>query len=120
MYQVTFSDQSIGEIKKLEMAEQLSLIDQLSSLSNKAFKEPQKDLQKVQRDGTNFYRIKIGTLRIYLELKENNTLFCSYIIPQHTLTDFIFRSNLPISDEQMIEQHSSFWKYMDSLKKKGK
>lgn len=117
MYQVTFSEQSMGEIRKLDMAEQLSLIDQLSSLTDKAFKE-QKGLQKVQRDKSVFYRIKIGSMRIYLEPQSDNILACHYIIPQHTLTDFIFRSNLPISDEQMIEQHSSFWKYIDSLKKK--
>ncbi len=118
MYQVTFSDQSMGEIKKLDMTEQLFLIDQLSTLTAQAFKEPQNNLQKIQRDKLTFFRIKIGTLRVYLEPKEDYTLFCHYIIPQHTLTDFVFRSNLPISDEQMIEQHQSFWKYMDSLKRK--
>lgn len=118
MYQVTFSDQSMGEIRKFDISEQLALINQLSSLTNKAFNDDSKDLQKIQRDKSTFYRIKIGTLRIYLEPKDKETLFCHYIIPQHTLTDFIFRSNLPISDEQMIEQYSSFWKYIDSLKKK--
>lgn len=118
MYQVTFSDQSMGEIKKLNITEQLSLIDQLSSLTDSAFKEQNKDLHKIQRDGVTFFRIKTGTLRIYLEPKKENILFCHYILPQHTLSDFVFRANLPISDEQMIEQHSSFWKYIDSLKKK--
>ncbi|MDE6431830.1 MAG: hypothetical protein K2L13_00325 [Opitutales bacterium] len=118
MHQIVFSDQSMVEIRKLNSIELLALIDQLSALANEMFKGAPKDLPKIRRGRTAFYRVKIGTLRVYLALKDKSVLYCHYIIPQHTLTDFIFRSNLPISDEQMIEQHSSFWKYVDSLKKK--
>jgi mRNA interferase RelE/StbE len=117
MYQLNFSDQSLAEINKLEIGDQLHLIEQLSTLSDQAFKEKITDLPRIQRGGLSFFRIKIDSFRAYLEPRSNGQLFCHYILPQHTLSDFIFRSKLPISEEQMIEQHSSFWKYVDSLKK---
>jgi mRNA interferase RelE/StbE len=118
MYQLTFSEQSLAEIDKLDMDERLRMIEELSSLSDLAFKEQNDCLQKVQRDGTSFFRIKVNSFRAYLEPRSDGQLFCHYILPQHTLSDFLFRSKLPISEEQMAEQHSSFWKYVDSLKKK--
>jgi mRNA interferase RelE/StbE len=34
---------------------------------------------------------------------------------QHTLSDFVYRNKLPISDGQMFEQCDSFWKYLESV-----
>lgn len=118
VYQLNFSEQSLAEINKLDVSAQLHMIDCLSTLSDQAFKDHSADLPKIQRDGASFFRIKIDNFRVYLESREDGHLFCHYILPQHTLSDFVFRSKLPISEEQMIEQHSSFWKYVDSLKKK--
>jgi mRNA interferase RelE/StbE len=118
MYQLTFSEQSLAEINKLDIDARLHLIEQLSSLSDQVFKDQSGSLPKIQRDGISFFRIKIDSFRAYLEPRTDGQLFCHYILPQHTLTDFVFRSKLPISEEQRIEQHSSFWKYVDSLRKK--
>jgi mRNA interferase RelE/StbE len=118
MYQLNFSEQSLAEINKLAIGEQLHLIEQLSTLSDQAFKEKVTNLPMIQRGGLSFFRIKIDAYRAYLEPRDDGQLFCHYILHQHTLSDFIFRSKLPISEEQMVEQHSSFWKYVDSLKKK--
>ncbi|MDR2720788.1 MAG: cytotoxic translational repressor of toxin-antitoxin stability system [Puniceicoccales bacterium] len=118
MYQLTFSEQSLTEIDKLDMDARLRMIERLSSLSDQAFKEQSNHLQKVQRNGVSFFRIKVDSFRAYLEPRSDGQLFCHYILPQHTLSDFLFRSKLPISEEQMVEQYSSFWKYVDSLKKK--
>jgi mRNA interferase RelE/StbE len=52
-----------------------------------------------------------------VEKIDDTSLCCHYILPQHSLSDFIFRTKLPVSEEQMVEQHSSFWKYLESLKK---
>lgn len=117
MYQVTFSDQSILELNKLKSQEQLKLIEALGNVNTKDFDQPSEDLGKFNRNGKILYRVRANALRVYFELKELNILFCHYILHQHTLTDFIYRFKLPISENQMIEQHQSFWKYLESLKK---
>ena len=34
-----------------------------------------------------------------------------------TLEDALFRLKLPVSEQQLVEQHSKFWKYLESLTK---
>ncbi|MDR1255423.1 MAG: cytotoxic translational repressor of toxin-antitoxin stability system [Puniceicoccales bacterium] len=115
MYQLTFSEQSLAEMDKLDINARLRMIEQLSSLTDQALNG---NLPKIQRNGTSFFRVKIDSLRAYLEPRPDGQLFCHYILHQHTLSDFVFRSKLPVSEEQMVEQYSSFWKYVDSLRKK--
>ena len=33
------------------------------------------------------------------------------------LEDFLLRNKLPVSEQQLIEQDSKFWKYLESLTK---
>jgi hypothetical protein len=40
-----------------------------------------------------------------------------YILQQHSLEDFLLRNKLPVSEEQLVEQHSKFWKYLETLTK---
>jgi mRNA interferase RelE/StbE len=117
MYQLTFSDQSRLELDKIGKESQLQFVSMISDVASKAFKTNDPDIPCFHRDGKNFYRLKVDTLRIYVEKVDESSLFCHYILPQHTLADFLFRAKFPVSEEQMVEQHSSFWKYLESLKK---
>ncbi len=116
MFQVTFSDQSMDELKKLDMTDQLHLVEQISNVTSEQLIHPREPLNKFSRDGTDFYRLRVGDYRFYFEI-ENNTLFSHYILHKNTLTDFVFRTKLPISEELIMEQNHSFWKYLSSLKK---
>ncbi|MDR1528374.1 MAG: cytotoxic translational repressor of toxin-antitoxin stability system [Puniceicoccales bacterium] len=116
MYQLTFSEQSLSELDKFAKDEQLQLVSRISELSAKAFKNEDSNIPNFYRDGKTYYRLKVDTLRVYVEKINSDTLYCHYILPQHTLSDFLFRAKFPVSEMQMVEQHSSFWKYLESLK----
>ena len=115
MYQVSFSDQSIGEFNKLNSAAQLILMDQLGSVDVSDLKSSSA-IGKFERNNTTFYRLRSKDIRVYFEIKPENVIFCHYILHEHSLTDFLFRFKLPVSEEQMLEQHQSFWKYLETLK----
>ncbi|MDR3144348.1 MAG: cytotoxic translational repressor of toxin-antitoxin stability system [Puniceicoccales bacterium] len=117
MYQLTFSEQSLSEIDKLGKEEQLRLVSRISELANVAFKSKGAGIPSFRRNGKTYYRFKIDASRVYVEKVDGEMLFCHYILPQHTLSDFLFRAKFPVSEEQMVERHSSFWKYLESLKK---
>ena len=55
--------------------------------------------------------------RIYFE-KIDIALHCHFILPKNSLNDFIFRCKLPTSEHSSLENHQSFWDYLDSLTKK--
>ena len=116
MFQVNFSDQAISELDKLDRSEQMQLVETISNLNTDALKKPSDPLTRFKRDNKTLHRLKANGLRIYFEVN-SDTIFTHYIIPQYSFTDFIFRCKLPVSEEQMVEQHQSFWKYLETLRK---
>ena len=116
MYQITFSDQSMRELAKMDAREQMQLLEPISNLTANDLAHPREPLGKFHREGITYYRLRAGNHRIYFELR-GETFYSHYILDKNSLADFIFRTKLPISDQQMVEQHQSFWKYLESLKK---
>ena len=114
MYQVTISDQCLAELKKLETLEQLEVIGPLSQLSESQLNNPREPIGRFSRGKKTMYRLRSGDYRLYFE-RDGITLDTVCILHKNTLTDFIFRIKLPISEEQLVEQHSSFWKYLETL-----
>lgn len=102
----------------LEMVEQLELVEHISNLTSDQLLHPHEPLGRFNRRGTTFYRLRAKDHRFYFEI-EGDTLYCHYILHKNTLTDFIFRTKLPITEEQILEQHNSFWKYLESLRKEN-
>ena len=118
MFQVNFSEQSMYELNKLDTRSQMSLIEVVSTLKQEQLDNPNEELGRFNRDNKIYYRVRAGEFRIYFE-QVNESLFAHYILHKNTLSDFIFRFKLPYSQEFMVEQNDSFWKYLESLRHKG-
>lgn len=116
MFQVTFSDQSLQELRKLDKLAQLEVIEPLGNLNMGQLSNPREPLGRFHRDGKELYRLRSGEFRIYFEVKAD-TLITHYILHRKSLQDFLYRSKLPVTEEQMIEDNQSFWKYLESLRK---
>jgi len=116
VYQVTFSDQSMAQLNRMSLEEQMKLVDIVSNITQEMLDHPREPLGRFTREGRTFYRVRADDLRCYFEIA-NGILYSHYIIRKHTLTDFVFRFKLPITEEQIIEQNGSFWKYLDTLTK---
>ena len=115
-FQVTFSDQSMAELNKLSIDGQMPIVENFSNLKPLDLETPSNHLGKLIRNNKTYYRIRINAFRIYFE-RINKTLHSHYILHQHSLADFVFRFKLPYNEDTLIEQHQSFWKYLESLKK---
>ena len=63
-----------------------------------------------------FFRLRSGEYRFYFE-QQGEALFVKWILHRNSLEDFLFRTKLPVTDQQLFEQHSKFWKYLESLTK---
>ena len=117
MFQVTFSDQSLSVLNSLPQAEQLFIMEKLSSMTNDILVGSDSGIGKFQRNGKTFYRLRLEALRVYFE-KINIALHCHFILPKNSLNDFLVRCKMPSSDEAFLENHQSFWDYLESLTKK--
>jgi mRNA interferase RelE/StbE len=117
MYQVTFSEQSIHELNKLETLAQMEAVGPISRLTAADLAHPREPLGRFSRGGQALYRLRSGGHRFYFELRDETTLHVVYILHQNSLEDFLLRNKLPVSEHQLAEQHSKFWKYLESLAK---
>jgi mRNA-degrading endonuclease RelE of RelBE toxin-antitoxin system len=116
MYQVTFSEQAMREVNKLDQLQQLEVIEPISSLKAADLANPREPLGQFRRGQKTLYRLRAGEFRFYFEARAD-TLHVEYILHHNSLEDFLLRNKLPVSEQQLVEQHSKFWKYLESLTK---
>jgi mRNA-degrading endonuclease RelE of RelBE toxin-antitoxin system len=116
MYQVTFSEQAMRELNKLDKLAQLDAIDPISSLKPADLAHPREPLGYFRRGQKSLFRLRAGDFRFYFEAS-GETLHVDYILHRNSLEDFLLRNKLPVSEQQLVEQHSKFWKYLESLTK---
>ncbi|QYM80863.1 cytotoxic translational repressor of toxin-antitoxin stability system [Horticoccus luteus] len=114
MYQVTFSEQSIHELNQLDKFTQLDVIGPISSLKPADLAHPREPLGRFKRGEQVFYRLRANDHRFYFEVT-GETLHVRYILHRNSLEDFLLRNKLPVTEQQLVEQHSKFWKYLESL-----
>lgn len=118
MYQVTFSEQSMLELNKLDKLAQLEAIEPISSLKPADLEHPREPLGRFTRTGQTLYRLRCGDHRFYFETRGSDMLHVLYILHKNSLEDFLLRNKLPVTESQLAEQDSKFWKYLESLTKK--
>jgi mRNA-degrading endonuclease RelE of RelBE toxin-antitoxin system len=117
MFQVNFSEQSMHELNKLDKLAQMEAIEPISSLKPADLAAPREPLGRFNRGGHMLYRLRSGDYRFYFEVHDE-TLQILYILHSNSLEDFLLRNKLPMTEQQLVEQHSKFWKYLESLTKK--
>ncbi|MGA2015312.1 MAG: cytotoxic translational repressor of toxin-antitoxin stability system [Opitutaceae bacterium] len=104
------------ELNKLETLAQLELVGPISSLKASDLEHPREPLGRFQRRGRPIYRLRAGHHRFYFEAAAD-ILHVAYILHMNSLEDFLLRNGLPVSEQQLVEQNSKFWKYLESLTK---
>lgn len=116
MYQVNFSEQAMRELNKLDQLTQLQAIEPITELTAADLANPREPLGHFKRRAKSLFRLRAGDFRFYFEVVEE-TLNVLYILHHNSLEDFLLRNKLPVSEQQLVEQHSKFWKYLESLTK---
>jgi mRNA-degrading endonuclease RelE of RelBE toxin-antitoxin system len=116
MYQVTFSELAMRELNLLGKLAQLDAIEPITALKASDLAQPREPLGHFRRGSKSLYRLRAGDFRFYFELL-GNSLHVDYILHRNSLEDFLLRNKLPVSEQQLIEQDSKFWKYLESLTK---
>jgi mRNA interferase RelE/StbE len=118
MFQVNFSTQAMAELNKLDKLAQLDAIDPISNLKAADLAHPREPLGQFRRGPKLLYRLRAGDFRFYFEV-HGETLHVDYILHKNSLEDFLLRNKLPVSEQQLVEQHSKFWKYLESPRRRS-
>jgi hypothetical protein len=110
--QIVFNEISAAEISALDTLEQLELLEE--------FKVGQEDLEKlngerfgkIERDGLVLYRFRAKEYRFYFEVKEG-AVIVHRVMHKGTFSDFLFRSKMPLAEDEALADSKHFWKLID-------
>ena len=91
-------------------------IEPISGLKATDLASPREPLGHFRRGQRSLYRLRSGDFRFYFEVS-GESLHVLYILHRNSLEDFLLRNKLPVTEQQLVEQHSKFWKYLESLTK---
>lgn len=67
------------------------------------------------RDDRKLYRYRANEYRIYFEKSEKGILI-HRVLHRNTMKDFIFRSKLPMSEDEELQEQTAFWELIDQPK----
>jgi len=112
VFQIVFNEISAAEISQLDTLEQLELFDE--------FKVNQADLDqldghrfgKIERDGKTLYRFRTKDWRLYFEVRDQSVVV-HRVLHKGTFSDFVFRSNIPLAEDEELAESKHFWKLID-------
>lgn len=112
VFQIVFNEISAAEISRLDTLEQLDLLDE--------FKVTEEDLEKIdgdrfgkiERDGKVLYRFRAKDYRFYFSVKDG-AVVVHRLLHKGTFSDFLFRSKMPLSEDEALANSKHFWKLID-------
>ncbi len=112
MFQIVFNEISAAEISALGTLEQLELLEEFK-VSKEELDAPDCDkFGKIERDGRVLYRFRAKDYRVYFEVRENSVIV-QRVLHKGTFSDFLFRSNMPLSEDEALAGSKHFWKLID-------
>jgi mRNA-degrading endonuclease RelE of RelBE toxin-antitoxin system len=112
VFQIVFNEISAAELSSLDTLEQLDLIEE--------FKVGKDDIEhltgerfgKIERDGRVLYRFRAKDYRFYFEVKESSVIV-HRVLHKGTFSDFLFRSKMPLAEDEALAGSKCFWKLID-------
>ncbi len=115
MFQVIFNPISAAEMSVLPKELQLDLLcefqilpQDLESLGNEKF-------GAIRRDGRNLFRYRCLDYRIYFEPHPKGVIV-HRVLHKNTIRDFLYRSELPMTEDEQIADAGAFWELIDAAK----
>ena len=119
MFQIIFNELSAAEISALPKALQLDLLADFEIMPEDLNNLDAKRFGVVEREGKKLYRYRAKDYRIYFDKREEG-ITIHRVLHKNTLRDFLFRSKLPVSEDQQLGKTREFWKLIEQGERTGK
>ena len=118
MLQIIFNPVSAKELAALPRKLQLEIIDgfQLFPQDFESGKDDEK-FGQLTRGGRKIYRYRVKDYRIYFE-RSGDIINVRCLLSKHSRKDFFFRSKLPISEDQLLQENPKFWQLLETSARK--
>ena len=114
-FQIIFNPTSAAELARMPRELQLHILGEFRGLPQEVMTTELERFGKLEREGRTLHRFRIGEYRVYFE-RHDLGIVVHRILSRNTLKDFLFRSNLPIGEDQALQQNPKFWEMIESAR----
>lgn len=113
--QVIFNAISAAEMANVPKLQQLELLSGFrASTANLDAPQPEQ-IGIIRREGKKLYRYRLKDWRVYFE-RVPEGFAIHRIFHCNTLLDFLYRSNLPVAEDEQLGEAKSFWRLIEEGK----
>src|SRR5437660_12065496 len=115
MFQIIFNELSAAEISALPKKLQLDLLAQFHILPEDLENLDSERFGLIEREGKKLYRYRAKDYRIYFE-KSPEGVTIHRVLHKNTIRDFLFRTKLPMAEDEQLRETKEFWKMIEEGK----
>lgn len=112
MLQIVFNEISAAEISQLDTLEQLALLDEFKVSEDDLHHLEDDRFGRIEREGKTLYRFRSRDWRFYFEVTEG-TVIVHRVLHKNTFQDFLYRSKLPLAEDEELARSKQFWRLID-------
>ena len=112
MFQIIFNQLSAAEMSALPKTLQLDLLAEFQILPTELDNLDGSKFGLIQREGKKLYRYRAKDYRIYFEKREEG-ITVHRVLHKNTFRDFLFRSKLPMAEDDQLGKTREFWKLIE-------
>jgi mRNA-degrading endonuclease RelE of RelBE toxin-antitoxin system len=114
-FQIIFNPTSAAELSKMPKDLQLDILGEFRGLPQEVMSTELERFGKLGRTGKTMHRFRIGDYRIYFERHELGVVV-HRILSKNTLKDFLFRSSLPVREDEALQENPKFWELIEAAR----
>jgi mRNA-degrading endonuclease RelE of RelBE toxin-antitoxin system len=114
-FQIIFNPTSAAELARMPKELQLNILGEFRGLPHEVMSTELERFGKLERAGKILHRFRIGDYRIYFERHELG-LVVHRILSKNSLKDFLYRSSLPVKEDEALQQNPKFWELIESAR----
>jgi mRNA-degrading endonuclease RelE of RelBE toxin-antitoxin system len=112
-FQIIFNPTSAAELAKMPKELQLSILGEFRGLPHEVMSTDLEHFGKLERAGKILHRFRIGDYRVYFE-RHDLGIVVHRILSRNSLKDFLFRSSLPVAEDEALQGNPKFWELIDA------
>lgn len=112
MFQIIFNELSAAEMSALPKTLQLDLLAEFQVLPEELDNLDASKFGVIEREGKKLHRYRAKDYRIYFE-KRAEGITVHRVLHKNTFRDFLFRSKLPVAEDDQLGKTREFWKLIE-------
>jgi len=116
LFQIIFNPTSAAELGRMPKELQIFILGEFRGLPQEVLQSDLERFGKLERGGKTLHRFRLGEYRVYFERHEFG-IVVHRILNRHSLKDFLFRSSLPVREDEALQQNPKFWELIEAGRK---